>query len=451
MAVLEAATLGELREALEGTALGPQDPEYDRARVCFNALIDRRPAVIVRCVGPADVATAFDFARSHELEVAVRGGGHNPAGHCVLDGGLVIDLSQLRRVDVDPDARIARAGGGSTWLDFDAATQAHGLVTPGGVVGSTGVCGLTLGGGIGHLTAQHGLTSDNLVGATLVTPDGTTVRASAGENEELLWGLRGGGGNFGVATELEFRLHPLDAVVGGQLVFGGSGVRDALRRFRDLVASERQDFSCQAVLVVDESVVPMLVVAPCYTGSAGEPEELRTLRSSSGLVTDDLRTHSFLEQQRVFDSPYGEDRHYWKGHFVRELPDELIDVLLERIVALGRPPGGLLIESLHGAPHGDEAPAGALGWRHAAFNISATATWGDAALDAEYIAWARGTAAALEPWSLGGGYMNYMQADEPIERVRAAFGDESFARLQALKRRYDPANVLRRNQNVPPA
>ena len=448
--LLEDATLAELRDAVEGVVLGPADPGYDASRVCFNALVDRRPAVIARCAGPGDVATAFDFARRHDLEVAVRGGGHNPAGHCVLDGGLVIDLSQLRRVEVAAEARVARAAGGSTWLDFDLATQEFGFVTPGGIVGSTGVCGLTLGGGIGHLTAQHGLTCDNLVGATLVTPDGTVVRASADENEELLWGLRGGGGNFGVATELEFRLHRLERVVGGRLVFGGSGVRDALRRFRDLAAKEPRHLSCQAILVVDDSLVPMLVVAPCYTGQAAEPAELQALRSGSGLADDGVRAHSFLDQQRVFDSPYGENRHYWKGHFVRELPDELIDVLLDRVVALGRPPGDLLIESLHGAPHRADAPASALGWRHAAFNISATATWRDAALDDEHIAWARETAAAIEPWSLGGGYMNYMQADEPIERVRAAFGDESFARLQALKRRYDPTNVLHRNQNVPP-
>jgi FAD/FMN-containing dehydrogenase len=429
----------------------PEDPGYDAARLCFNALVDRRPAVIAQCVGAADVATAFDFARTRGLEVAVRGGGHNPAGHCALDGGLVIDLSRMRAVAVDADTRIARAQGGSTWLDFDAATQAHALVTPGGVVGSTGVCGLTLGGGIGHLTAQHGLTCDNLVGAELVTPDGMIVRASADENAELLWGLRGGGGNFGVATWLEYRLWPLDRVVGGMLVFRGDGVRDALRRFRDLVAAAPGDLSCQGVIDLDESLTPMLVVLPCYTGSSSDPDELHGLRSGAGLVDDGLRAQSFLDQQRLLDSAYGTNRHYWKGHFVRELPDELIDELLARMVALGRPPGGILIESLHGAPHGRGQPDGALGFRRAAFNVSATATWQDPVLDEEQIAWARGTAATIEPWSFsGGGYVNYMQADEPIERVRAVFGDEAFERLRALKRRYDPANVLRRNQNVPP-
>jgi FAD/FMN-containing dehydrogenase len=442
--------LAELRGSVAGAVIGPEDPGYDPARVCFNAMVDRRPAVIVRCLGAADVATAFDFARANDLEVAVRGGGHNPAGHCVLDDGLVIDVSQLRGVEVDTDARIARAGGGSTWLDFDAATQAFDLVTPGGVVGSTGVCGLTLGGGIGHLTAQQGLTCDNLVGAELVTPAGDVVEVGPGREPELLWGLRGGGGNFGVATRLEFRLHPLDNVVGGLLTFSGEGVRGAFRRFRDVVAGSPRELSCQAVLSTDQELTPILVVAPCYTGPAAEPEELRALRSGPGLVEDTVGAHSFLEQQRVFDSPYGENRHYWKGHFVRELPDELIDELLQCVVALGRPPGGILIESLHGAPKEPDEPAGALGFRQAAFNVSATATWQDAALDAQHIAWARATASALEPWSLGGGYVNYMQADEPIERVQAAFGAEAFERLQALKRRCDPANVLRRNQNIPP-
>jgi FAD/FMN-containing dehydrogenase len=443
--------LDDLQRSLAGTVIRPSDPDYDAARRCFNGLVDRRPAVIAQCVGADDVATAFDFARAHELEVAVRGGGHNPAGHCVCDEGLVIDLSRMRAVEVDGDAQIARSGGGATWLDFDAATQAFGLVTPGGVIGSTGVCGLTLGGGIGHLTAQHGLTCDNLIGGELVTPSGAVIDVGADENPELLWALRGGGGNFGVATRLEFRLHPLDRVVGGLLAFAGEGVRVALRRFRDVAASAPRDLSCQAVLGVDESLVPALVVAPCYTGSNSDPEELSMLRGAPGLVDDGVRAHSFIDQQNVYQSVYGENRHYWKGHFVRELPDELLDELLRRLTALGRPPGGVLIESLHGAPKDADAASAVAGFRGAAFNVSVMATWQDVALDEQHIAWARETAAAIEPWSYsGGGYVNYMQADEPIERVRAAFGPDAFERLQALKTTYDPSNVLRRNQNVPP-
>jgi len=451
MGVVAVESVDELRRFLAGAALLPSDPGYDAARICFNALVDRRPAVIVRCLGAGDVAAAFAFARTHDLEVAVRGGGHNPAGHCVLDDGLVIDLSAMRRVEVDTEARIARAEGGATWADFDGATQSGGLVAPGGVVGSTGVAGLTFGGGIGHLTSQYGLTCDSLVGAELVTPNGEVLRAGPGGDEELLWGLRGGGGNFGVATRLDFRLHPLERVVGGLLVYRGSGVRDGLLAFRDLVAGAPRELSCQAILALDDSAEPMLVLAPCYTGSDPDPEELRALRSVPGLASDDVREHSFVGQQALFGgTPYGEKRHYWKGHFVSELPDELADVLLERVGALGRSPGDILIESLHGAPKEVDPAFGAIGYRGAAFNVSAMATWADSALDDEHVGWARETAAAVELWAFGGGYANYMQADEPLERVRAAFGDEAFARLRALKSRLDPTNVLRRNQNIPP-
>ena len=450
MTALVERDLSDLRLSLAGAVITSDDSEYDVARRCFNAAVDRRPAVIVRCVGAGDVATAFDFARSHGLDVAVRGGGHNPAGHCAIDDGLVIDLSAMRRVEVDAAAGVARADGGSTWLDFDVATQAFGLVAPGGVVGSTGVCGLTLGGGIGHLTAQHGLTCDNLVGAELVTPDGSVVRAGPQENAELLWALRGGGGNFGVATRLDFRLHPLDRVVGGVLEYRGDGVRDVLRVFRDVVARSPRDLSCQAVISLDESLTPAVLVAPCFTGSDGAPAELNALRSAPGLVMDGVRQQTFLDQQLVFDSPYGESRHYWKGHFVRELSEDLFEELLARVVEFGRPPSHVLVESLHGAPKDADGDLSALAYREAAFNVSAMAVWADSSDDEANIEWARSTAAALEPWSFGGGYANYMQADEPLERVRGAFGAAAFDRLQALKTQYDPTNVLRRNQNIPP-
>jgi FAD/FMN-containing dehydrogenase len=442
--------LQQLRESLTGDVLGPSDHEYERARLCFNLLIDRRPAAIARCVDADDVTTALAFAQSHGLEIAVRGGGHNPAGHCAVDDGLVIDLSRMRNVKVDADARLAMTQGGATWQDFDAVTQAHGLVTPGGVVGSTGVAGLTLGGGIGHLTAQYGLTCDNLIAAELITPTGEVVRASDDENPELLWGLRGGGGNFGVATWLEFRLHPLERVIGGRFEYAGDGVRETLRAFRDLDARAGNELSCQAQLKVDDSLTPTLTIAPCYTGLDKDPEDYHALRSAPGLVSDGVRSQGFLDQQRVFDPGYGVDRNYWKGHFVRELPDELIDELLQRIAALGRPPGAILLESLRGAPKQVDPASAALGYRDAAFNVSVMASWTDPAMDDEHIAWARETAAAIELWSVSGGYVNYMQADEPLDRVRAAFGPDSFDRLRVLKSRYDPDNVLHRNQNIPP-
>jgi FAD/FMN-containing dehydrogenase len=443
--------LDELRDGLTGDVLVEGDREYERARLCFNLLIDRRPAAIARCVDVDDVAAALAFGQARGLEIAVRGGGHNPAGHCAVDDGLVIDLSRMRDVRADREKRIATCQGGATWLDFDTATQAHGLVTPGGVVGSTGVTGLTLGGGIGHLTAQYGLTCDNLIAAELVTPAGEIIRASDDQNPELLWGLRGGGGNFGVVAQAEFRLHPLERVVGGRLEYEGEGVAEALRLFRELAIDGPPELSMQAQLTTDASLAPQLVVVPCYTGEGHDPEALRSLRAVPGLVNDGVRRQDFLEQQRIFDPGYGVDRNYWKGHFVAELPDRLIDDLIGRMAALGRPPGGILIESLHGAPKDVDPASAALGYRDAAFNVSVMASWTDPAHDEEGVDWARTTAAAIEPWSVSGGYANYMQADEPIDRIRSAFGPASFARLQALKARYDPDNVLRRNQNIPPA
>jgi FAD/FMN-containing dehydrogenase len=276
------------------------------------------------------------------------------------------------------------------------------------------------------------------------------VNTEADENPELLWALRGGGGNFGVATRLTFRLHPLERVVGGLFEYSGDGVGDALRAFRDVDARAGRDLSCQAQLSLDQSLTPTLGVAPCYTGTDEDPDELRALRSARGLVSDGVRSHTFLEQQRVFDPEYGVDRNYWKSHFVPELPDELIDELLGRMTALGRPPGALLFESLRGGPKEVDPATAALSYRDAAFNISVMASWVDPDLDDQYIAWARETAAVMEPWAMSGGYANYMQADEPLERVRGAFGAEAFDRLRALKSRYDPGNALRRNQNVPP-
>jgi FAD/FMN-containing dehydrogenase len=443
--------MDELRGSMTGDVLVEGDREYERARLCFNLLIDRRPAAIARCVDRNDVAAALAFGQARGLEIAVRGGGHNPAGHCAVDDGLVIDLSRMRDVRVGLESGIATCQGGATWLDFDTATQAHGLVTPGGVVGSTGVTGLTLGGGIGHLTAQYGLTCDNLVAADLVSPAGEVVRASGDENPELLWALRGGGGNFGVVTQAEFRLHPLERVVGGRLEYAGEDVAEPLRLFRELAVGGPHELSIQGQLTADASLALQLVVVPCYTGAGEDPAVLRPLRAVHGLVNDGVRPQGFLDQQRIFDPGYGVDRNYWKGHFVAELSDELIDDLLRRMTVLGRPPGGILIESLHGAAKNVEPGSAALGFRDAAFNVSVMATWTDPDHDEESIDWARTTAAVIEPWSISGGYANYMQADEPLDRVRAAFGLDSFARLQALKSRYDPGNVLRRNQNIPPA
>ncbi|HWH05610.1 MAG TPA: FAD-binding oxidoreductase [Gaiellaceae bacterium] len=434
-----------------GELLTEADAGYDEARATFNALIDRRPLAIARCRCTSDVVTALAVARMHGLQVSVRGGGHNVAGHAICDGGLVVDLSALSTVDVDPEARIARAGGGATWATFDAATQAHGLAAPGGTFSTTGVGGLTLGGGIGFLIGRYGLACDNLVAAEVVTVDGAVHVASEHEHADLFWALRGGGGNFGVVTRLDFRLHEVADVVAGRLEYDYSDARMALRVFRDAALAAPDDCSTQAFLTWDaETGARKLVVIVCSSGQAEEPEPLRQLRAAPGLTSDGVRRMPYLELQRMLELPFGL-RHYWKGHFVGALPDSLLDELWEHHAAPAEAPGAVLIEAIHGAARRVPADATAVGFRDASFNVSALGIWQSANDDDKRIDWARGTAAAVAPFSLrGGGYLNYMQADEPVERVRAAFGEERFARLQAVKRRYDPANELRSNQNVPP-
>jgi len=433
-----------------GELLTEDHPSYDEARTTFNALVDRRPVAIARCRSTADVVAALAVAAEHGLPVAVRGGGHNVAGHAVCNGGLVVELSGLDTVEVDPDARIARAGGGATWRVFDAATQAHALAAPGGTFGTTGVGGLTLGGGIGFLIGRYGLTCDNLIGAEVVTVDGTVIEASEGADADLFWAIRGGGGNFGVVTRLDFRLHPVDEVVGGILVWPAHAAAEPMRAFRDIAPAAPDDFSTQAVLGHStETGACVFAVVVCSTGPDDEPELLRRLRRIEGLQIDDVRRRPYLELQSMFDMQFGL-RHYWKGHFVRELPDELLEGL-EQAIDPDVQRGSILIEAIHGAA--TRVPRGAtpVGFRDAVFNISALGIWDDPATDDAQVEWARATAALAAPYTLqGGGYLNYMQADEPLERVRAAFGTATFERLQAIKRQYDPANVLRFNQNIPP-
>jgi FAD/FMN-containing dehydrogenase len=408
--------------------------------------------VIVRCTGAEDVVVALGFARDNALPVAVRGGGHSPAGHAVCDGGLVVDLSPLHQVEVDAERRTARAGGGTTWLQFDRACHAHGLLTPGGVVGTTGIGGLTLGGGIGHLLGRFGLTCDNLVGAEVVTAEGRVVAADDETNADLFWGLRGGGGNFGVVTRFDYRLHPVPKLLGGMITYRFDAAGEVLRALRETMAAVPDHLTCQAQMAPGDYGEPVLQLVACYSGPSDDPHELREFRALPGVIRDEVRPVTYLELQAVYDPEYGTSRQYWKGHFVSELPDELIDELVEGFLTLDRVPGELLFESIHGAAARVPLDATAVNFRGARFNVSAMAEWQSAEDDVAEIAWARRTAARLEPYSLtGGGYVNYMQQDEPIDRVQAAFGPEKFERLRALKRSFDPDNVFRLNQNVPPA
>ncbi len=443
-----------LQRALRGPVLARDHPAYDVARTTFNGMTDRRPAVIACCASSDDVATAVAWAQEHGLPAAIRGGGHSVAGHAVCEDGLVVDLRLLGAATVDPASRRVRAGGGAIWRSVDAPCAAHRLAMPGGTYDTTGVAGLTLGGGIGHLMGMHGLSLDNLVSAEVVLADGRVVTASEASEPDLFWALRGGGGNFGVVTEFEFALHPLPAAWGGIISYARPHVGDAIRLFRDVMASAPDELTLMCYL--DHEKVPggAAFITVCFAGEAQAAEEaVRPLRETLPVLHDGLGLTSYLQIQVMQgDTPFGL-RHYWKGHFVDSLPDELVDEIVDRYLA--HPEDGwdtVLIEQMHGAAIRVSPEATAFSRREKCFNVSALGVWDDSALDAGHIAWARDSAAALEPHSTSGaGYLNYGAPDEPIERVRAAYGDEKFERLRRIKRRYDPDNVFRFNHNIPPA
>jgi FAD/FMN-containing dehydrogenase len=448
-----AKELDELRDAFDGHLLRRGDAGFDEARVIFNGMIDKVPALIARCRVADDVRRALTFARTNRLPISVRGGGHHVAGHALCQDGLMIDLSLMRTVDVDVDDWVARAGPGATWTEFDEATVAAGFATTGGTVGSTGIAGLTLGGGIGHLMGTHGLTCDTLVAADVVTADGELVRAGPEGDPELLWGLRGGGGNFGVVVSFEYRLVELGPLFGGMLVFSLAHAADALRLYRDVTTDAPDELTCSFVLLTDpESGKKLAGIAVCWDGDpAGGERATAPLRGSVPVAGGELRPATYLEIQRIYaETPFGL-RNYWKGHFLPAMPDAVVEATVD---AFGRVPSGhsvILIEAPHGQASRIPADSAAYAQRDARYNMSAMAIWESAGDDVANVAWARDYAAALEPFAPAGGvYVNYAP-DDPVEHVRAAFDAAKLDRLARLKRRYDPSNVFRLNQNIPPA
>lgn len=453
--MIDPERVAELGRAVRAPLIGPGDPAYDDARATFNALIDRRPALIVRCEGTLDVVEALAFADAEGLPVSIRGGGHSVAGHSMADGGIAIDLRNFKQVSVDATQLRGVAGGGATWEEFDPVCQRHGLATTGGTFADTGIGGLTLGGGIGHLHGKCGLTIDNLLAAEVVTADGRVLRASEDENSDLFWALRGGGGNFGVVTSFEFRLHRVDSFLGGLILYPFEHAEKVIRLYRDLVSAAPDALTCICVLTraADAEGTRVVIVSVCYNGplDAGE-EEVRALRRSFPVIGDTVGPLSYLEVQALFPKlPFGL-RHYWKGQFLGGLPDEIIDATVEHFRSYpGIFGGGVLIEPLFGAPSLVPDEAMAFNQRRARFNVSALGVWEAPELDAEGTRWARGYAALLEPHSVtGAGYVNYMTEGEPADRVKAVYGPEKFERLRRIKAAYDPKNLFRFNQNIPP-
>jgi len=445
------AIIDGLRTRLRGPLLQPDHAEYERARRVWNGMIDRRPAAIARCSGVADVMTAVEFARTHSLRVAVRGGGHNVAGHAVCDGGLVIDLSQLRGVRVDAAQRTARAAAGCTWGDFDRETQALGLATTGGEVSSTGIAGLTLGGGLGWLMGRCGLACDNLLSADVVTADGRLLVASAGEHADLFWGLRGGGGNFGIVTSFEYRLHPIATVLAGLILYPMSRARDVLRAYRDCTAVAPDELTIMGALLATPDGTPAVGAIVCHCGVLDEGKRLiAPLRRLGAPLVDTIAPTPYVALQSMLDpsAPAGR-RNYWKASFVRDLSDAAIDALIAPAAGMPSPYSSVLIEHLHGAVTRVAPAATAFGVRTDHYSIGIFSVWEDAADSAAHIRWARDTASGMEPFSDGGAYVNYLGEDGQMQ-VRAAYG-ANYDRLAALKNIYDPTNFFRLNQNIPPS
>jgi FAD/FMN-containing dehydrogenase len=450
--LVDATVVDGLRSRMRGPVLTATDGGYDAARRIWNAMIDRRPALIARCAGPADVLEAVRFAATQEVVASVRGGGHNVAGTAVCDGGLMIDLSSMKGIRVDPGTRTAWAQPGLLWQEFDHETQAFGLATTGGVVGETGIAGLTLGGGVGWLVRKHGLACDNLLAADVVTADGQSRRATPDDNGDLFWALRGGGGNFGVVTAFQYRLHPLSTILGGLVVHPRSAARDVIRFHRDFVTSAPEELTSYAALLTAPDGRPVVAMASCYCGDLREGERvLKPLREFGAPLIDDMKAIPYAAMQGLFGPafPWG-NRNYWKSSFLRALPDAAVDAVVEHANRGTSPLSAVALEYYGGAA--SRVPTGATAFPHreAAYNFLVLGQWREAAEDHVHIGWARDCWEAVRPWSSGAVYLNALGGDEGTKAVREAYG-ANYARLAALKAQLDPKNLFRLNQNIAPA
>ena len=458
---LSESELDEFSGQIRGDVIYEDDEGYEKARAIWNGMIDESPAAIVRCTGTADVVTALDFAREHDLLFSVRGGGHNVAGHALCDGGLMIDLSRMKGVHVDPDARTTRAQPGVDLGNLDRETQLFGLATPTGIVSKTGLAGLTLGGGFGWLTRKYGFTADNLLSADVVTADGRVLRASEDEHPDLFWGIRGGGGNFGIVTSFEYQLHPVGPMVlGGLLLHPMEKAGELLRFYRDFAADAPEELgSLFAMRLAPPAPFlpqeihgkPICGVIVLYAGDLEEGKRvLKPLRDFGQPLADKVGPKPYVAVQSMLDrgQPDGR-RYYWKSHYVTELPDEAIETIVAHGPTLPKPLTRVLMMQLGGAVRRRDEMDMAASHRDAEFVLAINNGWNDPAEDDEQMQWVRDFWSAMQPFSTGS-YVNFIPAGEGREGVGAAYGEEKYRRLVEIKNEYDPANLFRINQNVQP-
>jgi len=436
--------------SVRGAVIGPGDARYDSARWVFNAMVDRRPALIVRCAEAKDVIRGVEFARTHGLPLAVRGGGHGVAGNAVCDGGVMLDLSTLKGIRVDPTRRTAVAEPGLTLGEFDRATQAHGLATTLGVVSVTGIAGLTLGGGIGWLNGKHGLACDNLLAAEVVTADGRLLTASATENEDLFWGLRGGGGNFGVVTSFTYQLHPIGPVLAGGVTFSPGRIREAVRFYHQFASACPDELSTVGSLGRDVDGHPIFSVGVCYSGPLVDGERvLGPLRSFDPLSVDTVGPMSYCALQSGNDAAFPPGRqHYWKASFLQDLSDDAIEVLVSFVAGMPSRFSSVGLQHMGGVASRVDPGATAFVHRARQYDFLILSQWADPSDAARNLAWTRDFFETMQPFLERGVYANDL-GEEGEDRVRAAYG-ANYPRLAELKAKYDPTNLFRLNQNVRP-
>jgi FAD/FMN-containing dehydrogenase len=448
---LEDAAVDAFTASLRGELLRPSDPGYGDARKVWNGMIDKRPALIARCAGAADVMAAVNFARTNDLLVSVRGGGHNITGNAVCDGGLMIDLSRMKGVRVDPVTRTARAEAGLTWGEYNRETQAFGLASTGGVVSTTGIAGLTLGGGLGWLMGKHGLSCDNLLSAEMVTADGQWLTASAREHPDLFWGLRGGGGNFGVVTSFEYQLHPVGPVLAGMVLHPMANAKDVLRFYREYARSAPDELTAFAAFMTSPEGAPVVAIVVGYIGPLAEGERLvAPVRKFGPPLVDLIGPLSYVQLNTMFDAafPYGGVQRYWKSSFLKHLGDDVLEILVDRAATMPSPMSMVGFFHVHGAAsrvHPDET---AFGLRDDQWDYDIISQWQDPGEADRHIRWTREFWTAVEPFATGEVYVNHLDAEEGT-RIRAAYG-KNYDRLVALKNKYDPTNLFRLNQNIKP-
>jgi FAD/FMN-containing dehydrogenase len=450
---LDSALVAELSEQIVGSVLRPQDAGYESARAVHNGLVDRRPALIVRCRTTCDVVAALELARREELEVSVRGGGHNVAGRAVTDGGVMIDLAEMKEISVDPEHATATARGGVLWGELNAAAAEHGLAVTGGMVSGTGIAGYTLGGGLGWLMAKHGLAADNLLAVELVTAEGDVLRVDAASHPDLFWALRGGGGNFGIATSLTFRLRPVRTIVGGLIAHPFAAAPDLLRFYRDAVADASDDLTVFAGLVhaPDGSGAKLAALVVFHTGDPGEAEhDLKPFKAFGAPLSVEVGLMPYPVMNTILDGgfPAG-SLNYWLSSFTRGLPDELIDIAVERFAVVPSPMTAMLLEHFHGKVTRVSPTDTAVPHRDAGWNLLIPSVWTDPAGSEANIAWTRDTFAALRPHLASRRWLNYLGDDQADDAIREAYGP-NYERLREIKRRYDPENVFHLNHNIAP-